>query len=375
MSQHALPATPASGLRFARGLVVGKFSPLHKGHEALVEHAAARCGALLVLGYSQPELPGCPRPLRQRWMDELLQARHPQVRAVALDEPLVRQRCAERAVPWREMPPNGAADEVHQAYLAWLLAGPLDWVPDALFCGEAWGPRCAQTLSRALGSPVQAVVLDPMRERWPISATLIRARPAAAQGFLSPAVWADHLPRVVLLGGESTGKTTLAAALAQAVHSEWVPEYGRERWEAQQGRLSEADLLCIAQEQLRREDEAAHRVAQAGGGVLVCDTSALTTWCYADLLYGRAAAALQALAQRPYALTVLCGDELRFDQDGTRRDAAFQARQQAWLAQALARHGVSPLSVQGSVAQRVQQVLSALHALGWTPGPEPRQAP
>jgi nicotinamide riboside kinase len=37
--------------------------------------------------------------------------------------------------------------------------------------------------------------------------------------------------RIALLGGESSGKTTLARALAQSLGTSWVPEYGRQRWE------------------------------------------------------------------------------------------------------------------------------------------------
>ena len=37
--------------------------------------------------------------------------------------------------------------------------------------------------------------------------------------------------RLALLGGESSGKTTLAIALAERLHVAWVPEYGRQRWE------------------------------------------------------------------------------------------------------------------------------------------------
>jgi HTH-type transcriptional regulator, transcriptional repressor of NAD biosynthesis genes len=44
--------------RFTQGLVVGKFSPLHLGHEYLIARAAQDCQHLLVLGYSQPELTG-----------------------------------------------------------------------------------------------------------------------------------------------------------------------------------------------------------------------------------------------------------------------------------------------------------------------------
>jgi nicotinamide riboside kinase len=162
----------------------------------------------------------------------------------------------------------------------------------------------------------------------------------------------------VLLGGESTGKTTLAAALAARFGGAPVAEYGRERWEVQGGHLDEADLLAIAREQVRREDLA----ARSADPVLVCDTSPLTTFGYAHWRHGRADPALAALAGRRYTLSVLCGDEIPFDQDGTRRDVAFRSRQQGWYREQLAARGDRTLEVHGPVPERVEEVMRALAA-------------
>ncbi|MDF2622573.1 MAG: ATPase [Kosakonia cowanii] len=45
--------------RFASGLIVGKFAPLHCGHERLINTALAQCERLWLISYSVPELPGC----------------------------------------------------------------------------------------------------------------------------------------------------------------------------------------------------------------------------------------------------------------------------------------------------------------------------
>ena len=52
--------------------------------------------------------------------------------------------------------------------------------------------------------------------------------------------------RLALLGGESTGKTTLARALAEYLHTAWVPEYGRQRWEELRVTLSVEELVAVA---------------------------------------------------------------------------------------------------------------------------------
>lgn len=163
--------------------------------------------------------------------------------------------------------------------------------------------------------------------------------------------------RIALLGGESSGKTTLARALAQALHTVWVPEYGRQRWEELRETLSVAELLQVARTQVAWEEEQ----AREAHGWLVCDTTPLTTLQYCLHDHGQAPPELHALARRPYDLTVLCLPDFDFVQDGCRRDDSFRNQQHAWTLARLAEAGVAPLLVRGSVAQRVAQVQAALN--------------
>ena len=165
---------------------------------------------------------------------------------------------------------------------------------------------------------------------------------------------------MALLGGESSGKTTLAIALADALHTVWVPEYGRQLWEELRQTLSVPQLVLVAQQQVALEDRAASRAR----GWLVCDTTPLTTLQYCLHDHGRAPPELHALARRAYDLQVLCLPDFGFVQDGCRRDDAFRHQQHGWAVQQLAAQGVQPLVVHGAVQQRVQQVISALQDLG-----------
>lgn len=162
--------------------------------------------------------------------------------------------------------------------------------------------------------------------------------------------------RLALMGGESSGKTTLARALAEALGTVWVPEYGRQRWEELRETLSVAELVMVAQRQVALEDEA----ALMARGWLVCDTTPLTTLQYCLHDHGRAPAELEVLARRRYDLTVVCEPDFGFVQDGCRRDDDFRARQHAWTVQQLTAMDVPWLAVHGPVAVRVAQVLQAL---------------
>lgn len=175
--------------------------------------------------------------------------------------------------------------------------------------------------------------------------------------------WPESVRRVALLGGESSGKTTLARALADALHTLWVPEYGRVLWEQLRRTLTPDELVQVGQTQVQWEHEHAAPAAAQGAHWLVCDTTPLTTlhYCLAD--HVDAPAALQELAGRPYDLTVLCQPDFDFVQDGCRRDDDWRRAQHDWTVAQLAARGVTPLQVQGSVQQRLAQVLAAVARL------------
>ncbi len=100
------------------------------------------------------------------------------------------------------------------------------------------------------------------------------------------------VPRLVLAGAESTGKTTLARTLAERFGVPWVPEYGREYTEAKYrgGMLTDAwtpdEFLVIAREQIRREEAAARTHPR----FVVADTDALVTRIFYERYLGVAPA-------------------------------------------------------------------------------------
>ncbi len=340
--------------KYPLGLVVGKFAPLHLGHEWLVQQAAAQCERLLVLSYSKPEFDRCGVARRKEW----LAARFPGHECLVIDDCWLSKACQGLGINEQPIPRNDAADAAQQHWLAWLLGEVLDRKPDAMFCSEDYGPSAAQTLSRAFSKEVVAVSIDRERVCIPISASAIRTSPGIARRWTSPEVAAAFVRRLVLLGGESSGKTTLAEALAIKLGTGWVAEYGRELWDLQGG-LDESDLPKIAREQVLREDKAALTAVDW----LVCDTSPLTTCGYSHWMFGRTDPELGRLAARPYDAVVLCCPDFAFVQDGTRQGEGFRLTQHAWYVERLRAGSAQWLAVTGSVEQRMTQVLSWLE--GW----------
>jgi NadR type nicotinamide-nucleotide adenylyltransferase len=124
------------------------------------------------------------------------------------------------------------------------------------------------------------------------------------------------LKKVVLVGPESVGKTTLAKRLAEHFDTGFVEEYGRTYCEKWGNDCDALDLVHIAAGQLYLEDEAAR---SARHGLLICDTDALVTWSYAELYLGTAPDFIIELARsRAYDLTLLLATDVPFDHDPIR---------------------------------------------------------
>lgn len=123
--------------------------------------------------------------------------------------------------------------------------------------------------------------------------------------------------KIVLTGPESSGKTTLAQSLAAHYHVPWVAEYAREYIDRLSRPYQEADLLRIAQEQVRREDTA----AQTSPSLLICDTSLLVLRIWSHYRYGRCHPWIEEqLTQRPVDHYLLCSPDLLWQPDPQREN-------------------------------------------------------
>jgi NadR type nicotinamide-nucleotide adenylyltransferase len=203
------------------------------------------------------------------------------------------------------------------------------------------------------------VVLDQARELVPVSGTAVRADPYRHRALMSPLVYGSLVRRVALVGTESTGKSTLARALAERLATVWVHEYGRELWEAQGLQGSFADHWRIAERQRRREDAAVVHARE----FLLCDTTAWTTLHWSLRSYGCADARLHQLvdATMDDYTWIVCDNDFGWVQDGTRElegplSSAFQRRQ----LDDLSARNVDFVVIRGSVEERIAQVLARL---------------
>ena len=165
--------------------------------------------------------------------------------------------------------------------------------------------------------------------------------------------------KVALLGAESTGKSTLAQAMAGSLRAHGLPvavvgEYLRE-WCLREGRTPRADeQLAIAQEQERRVDAAAD-----GSRIVIADTTSVMVAIYSAMLFADESLYPFALERlRGYDAVLVTGLDIPWIADGMMRDGEHVREPvDALVRQALARAGATYRVVYGSGERRTHHAL------------------
>lgn len=161
--------------------------------------------------------------------------------------------------------------------------------------------------------------------------------------------------KIVIYGGESSGKTTLGNALSDKLKCPFVPEYGRFLYQHKHSHLLLDDLVLIAATQRYMEDVVVEAAKKTGAKYIVCDTSPLTTLWYSQQMLGVVPGAIaQNVNESHYDYTVLCANDIPFVQDGTRIDSVFRQSGFDWYSKMLV--GCEHLVVPGSIDDRVNLV-------------------
>lgn len=319
------------------GVVIGKFLPPHKGHRFLIETALSQCRRVVVIVCGKPTDP-IPGELRVDWLRELTPAAEVMLIDDRYDENDSRI-WAENTIRW------------------------LGRAPDAVFTSESYGDAYAAHLGCV------HVSVDPARTIIPCSGTAVRDDPFAMWPYIDPPVRAWYVKRVVVVGAESTGTTTLARDLAAMLVTEWVPEYGREYSEQKQARgetiWRSEEFLDIAREQTRREDAA----ARLANRVLICDTNAFATTLWHRRYMGFDSQELTAFAATCRVdLYFLTGPEIPFIQDGLRDGEHVRNDMHQWFEHALTLGKTQWQRVSGTPESRLVAALQRIReCTSWPP--------
>lgn len=214
----------------------------------------------------------------------------------------------------------------------------------------------------------------------------------------------DMLRKIVIIGPESTGKSTLCEMLAQHYATEWCPEFARE-WLLTNGRdYQYDDLLTIAKGQIALEEEYSEKVRKTGrredrkmGSEEGCSSITATTntndatpdfrtsglsdssqqflfldtdmqvmkvWC--EYVFGDCHTwILNRIAERPYDLYLLCKPDLPWVQDELREYPDEKPRQELYhiYRDMLIQQHTPWVEISGGYEERLRKAVQAVDRL------------
>ena len=182
------------------------------------------------------------------------------------------------------------------------------------------------------------------------------------------------MKKIVVIGPESTGKSTLCKQLATHYNSLWCPEYAREYLLKNGTDYSYDDLLTIARGQVEIEEKYTESMVNGewsknnspltiDHSLLFIDTDlyVMKVWC--EFVFGKCHHwILQQIAERKYDLYLLCNTDLPWVKDELREYPDLETRETLFkiYKDLLVNQSVPWVEIKGNNEQRL---LSAIEAI------------
>ena len=306
-----------------RGLVIGKFMPLHHGHIALIEFAAAHCDELIVsMSYNATDI--ISGELRLSWINETFKDQST-IKVFSIVDDFDREDLplTERTQVW--------ADRIRQVYPS----------IDIVFSSEEYGVPFAKNLG------AEHKGFDPERKLFPVSATRIRENPFAYWKYLPKIVRPFFVKKICFYGPESTGKSVMAKQLANYYQTEFVPEVAREIVSSNEFMVD--DIIKIGQAQTQRVLDK----TKTANKILFCDTDFITTQIYCRHYLGEVPPILYELEKQvTYHQYFLFDIDVPWVADGMRDLGARRQEMYDVFEIELVKRGIKFIEVRGDFNER-----------------------
>lgn len=252
-------------MKYKVGMYGGSFDPLHIGHIHDIIRAASMCEELYVMISWCEGRETTSKELRYRWI--LNSTRHlPNVRIILIEDKAVSKEEYNKDYYWEK----GASD-IKQA-----IRKPID----AVFCGSDY---FGTNRFESLYSPESEVIYFDRKE-VPISSTDIRNWVLKNWDYIPDVCKDYYTKKVLIVGGESTGKSTLVQNLALAYNTNFVAEVGRDTCDYAGGEdyMIAEDLY----ENILKQKINVMEATKRSNRILFVDTDAITTLFYSKFLLG-----------------------------------------------------------------------------------------
>jgi NadR type nicotinamide-nucleotide adenylyltransferase len=175
------------------------------------------------------------------------------------------------------------------------------------------------------------------------------------------------LKRIVIIGPESTGKSTLARQLAEHYQSLWVPEFARTYLAAHGMDYNYDDLLTIAKGQVELEAEIETSITSSSvtnKDMLFIDTDmyVMQVWC--EFVFQKCHSwILEQIVSRPYDLYLLCDIDLPWVKDDLREYPDVESRRKLYslYKELMISQHVPWVEVNGAYDARLRQAIDAVN--------------
>lgn len=329
-------------MKYKVGMYGGSFNPLHLGHVDCIIQAANRCEKLylvLSVGKNRNEID---YRVRYRWLYQL--TKHiGNVHILVIED----------------------SAETKQEYTTDYWQKDADWIKeqigekiDVVFCGSDYDENSFWNVCY----PESELCIFTRNE---ISSTEIRKNPYKHWDWLPNIVRTYYNKKVLLIGGESTGKSTLTINLANRFNTNHIDEAGRDISER-----SGTDLLMLSEdftEILLQHKLNEMKAIEHSNKVLFIDTDALVTQFYMNFLEDPNIDKNKALsdaidALNEYDLILFMEPDVAFIQDGGRSEVIKNDREKYsnQIKRLLEEHGRKYLCVSGSYQERYKKAVDAV---------------
>jgi len=178
------------------------------------------------------------------------------------------------------------------------------------------------------------------------------------------------MKKIVIIGPESTGKSTLCEQLAAHYNTEWVREYAREYLLKNGVAYSFEDLLEIAKGQVLGEQLVVDRWSMTDELIntrpLFIDTDMYVMKVWSEYVFKKCHHwILNRIVERQYDLYLLCNIDLPWMKDELREYPDLKARQElyCYYKDIMINQQVPWVEISGSYEERLSKAITAVDAI------------
>lgn len=321
-----------------KAFVFGKFLPFHKGHEAMINFALSKCEFLTVLVCCSDK-ESIPNTCRKAWIEKAFEKeKNIEVRTFNYLE--------------SELPNTSESSESVSKIWADIFKEQL---PDysLLITSEEYGNFVAAFMN------IQHIAFDIPRKIFPVSATAVRKDVFTNWKYLPESVKPDLSIKVVILGTECTGKTTLTEKLARYFNCSFVLEAGRDII-ANSNSFTFGDLYLVAKEHAKRID----KTILADNPLVIIDTDIHTTKSYSRFTFEKELEISANIYNSNKAnLYIYLNNDVEYLQDGTRLSETERNLLDLSHRQVLTDHKIDIIEIKGDWDERFEKAVEQINKL------------